>query len=83
MIAQLRLDIFIADFNTTAVLIAEATALASGPEGAGFAGVLRTNAGAEFAGTHLAGNRHHMINGLETTANGLGLAGMLVSYSAR
>ena len=40
MIAQLRLDVFITDFNPTAVLIVEAAALASGPKGAGFAGVL-------------------------------------------
>ena len=83
MIAQLRLDVFITDFNPTAVFIVEAATLASDPEGAGFAGVLRTNAGAEFADTHLAGNRHYIINGLETTADGLSLTGMLVSHEAR
>ena len=40
MIAQLRLNVFIADFNPLAVLIVEAAALASGAKGAGLAGVL-------------------------------------------
>jgi hypothetical protein len=44
----------------------QTAALAAGAKGAGFAGVLGSNRGRQFASAYFAGDRHHIVNGFKT-----------------
>ena len=77
MIAQLRLDVFIADFNRCCALVSR---WSSGPEGARFAGVLERTLALSFR-HHLAAIAHHIINGLKPPPMVSASPGCLSSFS--